>query len=210
MHVPSQSDPAPDSQFFRDDVMCEHGGLALNISARTRISHKVCQRPFAPGGMTNDFQAFTLLKTLFPSWVTLSDAVGQCAVCDTLAETSREDMRELRKRTEEEKVSGQRLYSHQHHLLTSPAGETKHMQENALNGNTALLENVACALVPSSFVREWKLWILRPGHHTRPTRLDNSPFLCDHDLLALDLNRGDLDRSVCLVRRPDWDVLEEL
>jgi hypothetical protein len=43
MHVPSQSDPAPDSQFFRDHVMCEHGGLALNISARTRISHKVWQ-----------------------------------------------------------------------------------------------------------------------------------------------------------------------
>jgi hypothetical protein len=86
----------------------------------------------------------------------------------------------------------------------------KHMQENALNGNTALLENVACALVPASFVREWKLWILRPGHHPRPDRLDNSPFLCDHGLLALDLNRGDLDRSVCLVRHPDWDVLEDL
>jgi hypothetical protein len=43
MHVPSQSDAAPDSQFFRDHVMCEHGGLALNISARTRISHKVWQ-----------------------------------------------------------------------------------------------------------------------------------------------------------------------
>jgi hypothetical protein len=84
------------------------------------------------------------------------------------------------------------------------------MQENALSGNTALLENIACALVPASFVREWKLWILRPGHHPRPGRLDNSPFLCDHDLLALDLNRGDLDRSVCLVRRTDWDVLEDL
>ena len=84
------------------------------------------------------------------------------------------------------------------------------MQENALNGNTALLENVACALVPASFVREWKLWILRPGHHPRPACLDNSQFLCDHDLLALDLNAGDLDRSVCLVRRPDWAVLEEL
>jgi hypothetical protein len=84
------------------------------------------------------------------------------------------------------------------------------MQENALNGNTALLENVACALVPASFVREWKLWILRPGHHPRPACLDNSPFLCDHGLLALDLNRGDLDRSVCLVRRSDWEVLKEL
>jgi hypothetical protein len=84
------------------------------------------------------------------------------------------------------------------------------MQENALNGNTALLENVACALVPASFVREWKLWILRPGHHPRPAFLDNSQFLCDHGLLALDLNAGDLDRSVCLVRDPDWTVLEEL
>ena len=84
------------------------------------------------------------------------------------------------------------------------------MQENALNGNTALLENVACALIPASFVREWKLWILRPGHHPRPACLDNSPFLCDHNLLALDLNRGDLDRSVCLVRRSDWEVLKEL
>jgi hypothetical protein len=43
MHVPSQNDPAPDSQGFQDHVTCEHGGLALNISARTRISQKVCR-----------------------------------------------------------------------------------------------------------------------------------------------------------------------
>jgi hypothetical protein len=34
----------------------------------------------------------------------LSDGVGLCAVCDTIAETSREDKRELRKKAEEEKV----------------------------------------------------------------------------------------------------------
>ena len=55
-------------------------------------------------GYAYDFQAFTLLKRLFPLWVTLSDAVGPCAVCDTLAESSREDKRELRKKAEEEKV----------------------------------------------------------------------------------------------------------
>jgi hypothetical protein len=49
-------------------------------------------------------QAFALLKSLFPLWVTLSDAVGPCAVCDTLAESSREDKRGLRKKAEEEKV----------------------------------------------------------------------------------------------------------
>ena len=83
--------------------MCEHGGLALNISARTRISLKVW-RDDSSGAIAYDSQAFTLLKTLFPSWVTLSDTAGPCAVCDTLAETSREDKRELRKKAEEEKV----------------------------------------------------------------------------------------------------------
>lgn len=63
-----------------------------------------CGNDDSPGAIAYDSQAFTLLKTLFPSWVTLSDAVGLCAVCDTLAETSREDKRELRKKAEEEKV----------------------------------------------------------------------------------------------------------
>ena len=49
-------------------------------------------------------QAFTLLKTIFPSWSTLSGDVDLCPVCDALAENSREDKRELRKRAEEEKV----------------------------------------------------------------------------------------------------------
>jgi hypothetical protein len=84
------------------------------------------------------------------------------------------------------------------------------MHEYVVNGNLALLEDVPCALVPASFLREWRLWILKPTRHTRPARLDNSPYLCDHNLLALDLNGGDLDRSVCLIRRPDWDTLEEL
>jgi len=48
MHVPCQNDSAPDAQIFRDHVMCEHDGLALNISARTRISQKVSQRSLRP------------------------------------------------------------------------------------------------------------------------------------------------------------------
>jgi hypothetical protein len=57
MHVPSQNDPAPDSQTFRDHVICEHGHLALNLSARTRISHKVRQQPLRLG---SDFMALRL------------------------------------------------------------------------------------------------------------------------------------------------------
>lgn len=63
-----------------------------------------CGNDVSLGAIAYDSQAFTLLKTLFPSWVTLSDALGPCAACDTLAETSREDKRELRKKAEEEKV----------------------------------------------------------------------------------------------------------
>ena len=58
MHAPSQNDPAPDSQGFRDNVVCEHGGLALNISARTRISQEVRQPTLRPGNV---------LMTLRPS-----------------------------------------------------------------------------------------------------------------------------------------------
>jgi hypothetical protein len=54
--------------------------------------------------LSHDFQAFTLLKTLFPSWATLSEDVDLCPVCDALAENSLEDKRELRKKAEEEKV----------------------------------------------------------------------------------------------------------
>lgn len=211
MHVPSQSDPPPNSEAFQDHVICEHGGLAPNISARTRISQTVRQLLCSHSkGFAHGSQAFTLLQTLFPSWSTLSGDVDLCPVCNALAENSREDKRELRKKAEEEKVERSSSDRYRCRRLTHRQARLKHMQDHALNRNTELLENVTCALVPASFVREWKLWILRPGHHPRPTSLDNSSYLCDHGLLALDLNGGDLDRSVCLIRLPDWDALEAL
>ncbi len=118
MHVPSQNDPAPDSQTFQDHVICEHGHLALNLSARTRISHKVRQQTLRLG---SDFMAPRLSDCSRHSfhWDTLSDAVSPCAVCAALAENSREDKRELRKKAEEEKVHRQPFYGHKPQLLTS-------------------------------------------------------------------------------------------
>jgi hypothetical protein len=104
MHVPSQSDPPPDSGVFQGHVICEHGGLASNISTRIRISQTVRQYFVLITTLSHSSQAFTLLKTLFPSWSTLSGDVDLCPVCDALAENSREDKRELRKKAEEEKV----------------------------------------------------------------------------------------------------------
>ena len=85
------------------------------------------------------------------------------------------------------------------------------MHDNALNGNTALLEDVPCAIVPSQFVRSWRQWILRPGDVARPEAVVNSQFICEHGLLAFDPNvSGDLDASMTIIKRSDWDALGEL
>jgi hypothetical protein len=85
------------------------------------------------------------------------------------------------------------------------------MHDNALNGNTALLEDVPCAIIPAQFVRAWRQWLLRPGESIRPDTVDNSPFLCEHTKLNFDPNcPADLDTSIAFVKRTDWNVLEEL
>ena len=74
-----------------------------------------------------------------------------------------------------------------------------------------LLENVPCAIVPAQFVRAWRQWILRPAEVSRPGRVDNSQFLCEHGLLTLDPNaNGDMDSSVAVVKRTDWEIIQEL
>jgi hypothetical protein len=85
------------------------------------------------------------------------------------------------------------------------------MYDNALNGNTFLLENVPCAVLSSEFVRSWLRWIMRPTEIARPDVIDNSLFICSHDLLLFDPNDPtDLDESIAIVTRTDWDVLEDL
>ena len=83
------------------------------------------------------------------------------------------------------------------------------MYDNALNGNTALLEDVPSAIVPSEFVRSWRQWLNRPSDVVRPGRIDNSQFVCEHGLLAFDPNvSGDMDTTMTIIKRSDWDTLE--
>jgi ubiquitin carboxyl-terminal hydrolase 48 len=85
------------------------------------------------------------------------------------------------------------------------------MYDNALNGNTTLLEDVPCAIMASQFVRAWRQWLGRPSENVRPDTIDNSAFLFEHDKLVFDPNcPTDLDSSVAFVKRADWDVLEAL
>ncbi|KAI0374832.1 cysteine proteinase [Pilatotrama ljubarskyi] len=138
-------------------------------------------------------EAYSILREVFPDWKPPSTSAELCPVCEALLHISREDKREYRKQAEEEKA------------------RLKHMHDNALNGNTALLEDVPCAVVPSQFVRSWRQWVMRPSELPRPEAVDNSQFICAHGLLTFDPNvSGDLDASMTIIKRSDWDALEEL
>ncbi|TBU50715.1 cysteine proteinase [Dichomitus squalens] len=138
-------------------------------------------------------EACAILQELFPNWRPPSTSTEPCAVCEALLHISKEDKREYRKQAEEEKA------------------RLKHMHDNALNGLTALLEDVPCAIVPSQFVRAWRQWVMRPGEVSRPETVDNSSFVCEHGQLAFNPNvPGDMDTSMAIVRLSDWSALKEL
>jgi hypothetical protein len=85
------------------------------------------------------------------------------------------------------------------------------MHDNALTGATKFLEHIPCTIIPAQFVRTWKQWLFRPAELQRPEKVDSGRFVCDHGLLALDPNcAGDLDTSIAVITRSDWDVLESL
>ncbi|KAF7969279.1 hypothetical protein HWV62_27809 [Athelia sp. TMB] len=193
MHSTSNGDMPPDSPDFEGQVICEHGALNLNITSRRRISLK----------------AYKILRDLFPAWQTLSTDAEECPVCTALLHVSKGDKRENRKKAEDEKVGAE--FTLMSLADTMPQARLKHMYENAQMGSNYDSENVPCAIIPTKFVRAWKKWVLKPGETTRPEVLDNSPFFCEHSKLVLDPNCSeDLNVSVTIVRRSDWDSLEEL
>lgn len=85
------------------------------------------------------------------------------------------------------------------------------MYENALSpNNTRLLQDVPCALIPADFVRTWRHYVYRPIKYPRPAGLDTACFVCKHDKLNIDPNSNDLDSTICVIRRDDWDALTEM
>ncbi|KAJ7087835.1 hypothetical protein C8R44DRAFT_28584 [Mycena epipterygia] len=176
MHT-AEGDPPPDSDEYQSHVRCEHGGLSLNPTNRSRIS----------------IEAVTLLRTLYPSWNPISGDMEPCLVCDGLMNMGKEDRLEVRRRAENEKA------------------KFKHMYENALNGNISLLSDVPCALVPAGFIHAWRQWLSQPTEMVRPGQIDLTPFICEHEMLALDPNcPTDIEGVLVVIQRSDWDELKKL
>ncbi|KDQ34247.1 hypothetical protein PLEOSDRAFT_152885 [Pleurotus ostreatus PC15] len=138
-------------------------------------------------------QAYCLLQELFPSWAPLSTNVEPCPICEAEIHESKEHKLAARKQAEDEKA------------------RLRHMYDNALNGNMALLEDVPCAIVPAQFIRSWRQWLSKPSEYPRPNRVDNTPFICTHGLLNFDANcPNDMDSSLSIIKMIDWQVLSEL
>ncbi|KAF8843558.1 cysteine proteinase [Paxillus ammoniavirescens] len=138
-------------------------------------------------------QACEILKGIFPQWTPVSTNEELCAICEASINSSKEDKRELRKKAEDEKA------------------RLRHMHDNALIGNTLLLENILCAVLPADFVRTWRKWLSRPTEAPRPNKVDTSPLFCEHGNLVFDPNaQNDWDSSIALIQMSEWLILHEL
>ncbi|KAG6860930.1 hypothetical protein C0995_005885 [Termitomyces sp. Mi166 len=130
MHVVSEGDPAPDSDDFAADVLCEHGGLSLNTTSRRRISTEA---------------------------------------------------------------------------------KLKNFHAQLLSEDSVAADNVSCAIIPIDFAKKWRKWLERPTDSPRPERVDNTRFLCEHDMLVIDPNvPSEFESMTLLILRSDWDILESL
>ncbi|KAK7054721.1 hypothetical protein VNI00_003184 [Paramarasmius palmivorus] len=139
-------------------------------------------------------EACELLTSLFPEWKPVSVDEEPCSICDVLLYERKHSNLERRKRAEDEKAKLKRMF------------------EYACDQGTFFsFESVPNAIVPSSFIRQWRQWLGKPTEYERPARVDNSVFLCEHELLSLDPNcPSDLDHDVTIIKLSEWDILESL
>ncbi|KIK57675.1 hypothetical protein GYMLUDRAFT_75287 [Collybiopsis luxurians FD-317 M1] len=135
-------------------------------------------------------EACQILTSLFPNWKPVPRSQESCPVCEVAVSERRANDIGHRKQAENEKA------------------RLKHMYESAFDGNTFLLQNVPCALIPLRFLSNWRRWISNPAQAARPDVLDNSEFFCEHKRLNID--SSDIESIAAIIKRTDWDQLESL
>ncbi|KAK2466793.1 hypothetical protein APHAL10511_001051 [Amanita phalloides] len=135
-------------------------------------------------------QGVILLRRLFPRWDPPSEGEEPCVVCTAQLNASREDRREVKKRAEEEKA---RLFG---------------IYDSTFDGDSCI-QSGPCAVISANFVKSWKQWLTFPMDSPRPEMIDNSIFFCEHDMLLFDPNSAlDLDSTMLIIHRHDWETLE--
>lgn len=130
-------------------------------------------------------------------------------MCDALIHISKGDKKEIRKRAEEEKVSGISEYTLP--LLSSMQAKLKRLCDSTLDIEHDHPKDMPCAIIPAQFLRDWKRWLVHPTENLRPEEVNNAPFMCEHDMLAFDPNYPeDIDSTLCVIDQGEWDTLETM
>ncbi|KAG7092641.1 hypothetical protein E1B28_008981 [Marasmius oreades] len=139
-------------------------------------------------------QACEVLTTLFPQWKPISVDEEPCPVCDALLYERKTNSLGHRKRAEEEKAKLKRMFDY--------AGITE--------TNNLFHENETLAIIPSSFLHRWRLWLTRPTEYERPESLDNTVFLCEHDMLTFDPETYEIENDVAAILYTEWQTLKQI
>ncbi|KAF9526995.1 cysteine proteinase [Crepidotus variabilis] len=137
--------------------------------------------------------AVASLQKLFPRWDPPSTEIEPCAICDAEIFVSKEDKKELRKLVEDEKARLRFIY------------------EPSLDDWSRGTGIISYAMLSSRFLKDWKRWLHNPSENPRPCKIDNAPLICQHDLLVVDPDcKTDMDTSITIIKRDDWDVLNSI
>ncbi|KAG8735405.1 Ubiquitin carboxyl-terminal hydrolase 48, partial [Ceratobasidium sp. 428] len=74
-----------------------------------------------------------------------------------------------------------------------------------------LVEGPDYALVPYSFVTQWRTWISKPLVALRPGPVLNEQFICSHNKLIVDPTEPpDANGVICAISVRDWEIIHEL
>ncbi|KAG7092629.1 hypothetical protein E1B28_008972 [Marasmius oreades] len=76
--------------------------------------------------------------------------------------------------------------------------------------NNLFHENKTLAIIPSSFLHRWRLWLTRPTEYERPESLDNTVFLCEHDMLTFDPETYEIENDVAAILYTEWQTLKQI
>ncbi|BGP13819.1 hypothetical protein JCM10213_006348 [Rhodosporidiobolus nylandii] len=180
MHQPGTlDDPSPSDEPYIHDIQCEHGKIQPDPKRRITITPS----------------AASVLKKLFKGWKPM-DGVS-CSICEGTMEVDKERSEENKQVAVKEKKVLKAL---------------ENMFQSRLTGQRLPIssDNEAHFVVPREWCRQWCSWAKQrnPDHKARPGVIDNSGFLCEHDLLCLDLVREvEGQNNVEVVGVKEWKYL---
>lgn len=192
-------DPNPSVLEFRADVECEHRQLQPDPKRRKAISVKVGSSTAPPRNMRlSPFpatQAARYLEAIFSGWE-MTSLTAPCAECEEADERLADAIHQEQSNKLQEKRALKSLVD---------VGQDK------LYTGLILLERENF-VIPRAWARQWALWVkTKEGSNTRakPGRIDNSPFLCEHGLLSVDLAQENRSpKMFAVVDEAEWRYLQ--